>query len=450
MKEYNVFISYSRKDDINFPNPTGKPSAIDLILKHLEKGNIKYWIDREGKYCGSSFQTEIVKAIENSESVLFISSVNSNDAIWVEREINYADSLKIKIFPLLLDNTHFNPAIRLIFNRKDHIEYYKNPTKGLSKLIENINKYIEDIKRQEEDAKQELAKRKKLEEEEKEKRRIETEEKIRIEKLEREITDIKKRIIEYANKQQACMIDLLSKEKDLNKPEKSNNYCPICQTTITDIKAGYCDICGWHFSTPKELMSIDMQQFHEERINVSKTIWTQKQQREKEIETLKIRNKQLSYETIKLQEDVNKANLRLTEAQKKIAELSKKEENPILTETGNTPIAFLLVTEHYQTNVYCLFKGRNIFGAMQAKANDSEYQMLVVSDNNLNSRHFEINIKKEERRLLYSIMPINEDCILSLNSEQNIIKAETNIRINDLLFIGKVKIQIIDNFNKII
>jgi hypothetical protein len=46
MKEYSVFISYSRKDDVNYSRDTGIPSAIDQILKRFRKEGIKPWIDR--------------------------------------------------------------------------------------------------------------------------------------------------------------------------------------------------------------------------------------------------------------------------------------------------------------------------------------------------------------------------------------------------------------------
>lgn len=120
--------------------------------------------------------------------------------------------------------------------------------------------------------------------------------------------------------------------------------------------------------------------------------------------------------------------------------------NPIIS--YRNPIAFLLTTEFDQTNAYCLYEGLNIFGSMQAEAHKTNYQMLVLSDNSLKPQHFGINIRKDTKRFIISVSPMNETCSLALNSKDNAIKGESIIHINDMLFIGGAKIQILDNFNK--
>ena len=151
----------------------------------------------------------------------------------------------------------------------------------------------------------------------------------------------------------------------------------------------------------------------------------------------------------KLENELKETKSQLAKAQQKITEISEiKPEDP--PSKAKQPIAFILVTEFDQTNAYCLYEGKNIFGAMQADANQTDYQMLVVSDNNLNARHFEIDVYRKNKRFVYSVSPNNESCLLALNSQSNFIKTEESIQINDILYIGNVKIQIIDNFNKTI
>lgn len=482
MKEYSVFISYSRKDDTNFLNDTGKLSPIDKILKRFEKEGIKPWIDREGKYCGAMFQEQILEALDNSELVLFISSVNSNNdqSRWVFSEVNIAYEKGMQILPLMLDDTPFNKKIGLVFGGIDRNEYYKNPTKALNDLVGSIKRYIDEIKRREkEEIKAKEAERRRIEEE-KEKRLKEEEEKKRIEKLEKEITNIKKRIIDCVEKQQSYMKDWLLKEKELNKSNENYKECPVCQTQNSNIDLEYCDFCGWHFATPKELFISDMKRLYEDRLHISKTNWKEKQERKEELIFLKkeketlttklnesqkelydYKNKYNIYledskkqiksnveEITKLTKELNNSKSQFVKVQQKVTELSKKLVSNSSSK-GKQPIAFLLVTEFDQTNVYCLYEGQNLFGAMQKNSNQPEYQMLVVSENSLNPLHFEINIKRNEKRFVYSISPINNSCVLALNSHSNTIKSENNIQIYDLLFIGNVKIQIIDNFNKI-
>lgn len=479
MKDYHVFISYSREDDPNFGNDTTTQSPIGQILKFFEKAHIRPWIDREGKYIGENYLKEIVKGIDNSEMMLFVSSKNSNNSYYALKEVCYAADNKMKILPLLLDDTPFNEEIKLLFSAKDKRWFYPNSSKTLDELTKNIKIHLDDIaKKEREKAEAEEAERRRIEEE-KERKRIEAEEKKRIAKLEKEIENIKKRIIDYVEKQQACMKDLLAKEKDLNIFSDGAEECPICKTPITDSGIDYCDICGWHFATPKELMSPDMQQMYEDRLHASQTIWIEKQQKREEIKGLKNEiniltslseknknelidwknkynaslednKKQLQArlgEISKIKKELNDTKIQLSKAQQKISELYKTKQEKHVADKKQ-PVAFLLVTEFDQTNVYCLYDGRNIFGAMEATQNQSDYQMLVVSDNNLNSQHFEVSIKRSNKSFAFTVSPINEACVLALNSPSNLVKGENSIQINDMLFIGNVRIQIIDNFNK--
>lgn len=493
MKEYNVFVSYSRKDDINYLSDTGMPSPVDLIIKRFKEEGIKHWIDRDGNYYGAPFVEEITNALSNSELVLFISSKNSNDdgpdesgnikAKWIRREIIEADDNNIKIIPLRIDETPYNSKIKMIFKGIDSIDYYKDPKKGLDDMVGSIKLHLSIIKEEEKKrAEAKEAERRRLEEE-KERERKEAEEKEKIEKLEKDIKNIKNRIIDYVDKQQAWMKELLSKEKELNRSNDENKECPICHTLFSDLETDYCDICGWHFAIPKELTSPTMQQMYEDRLQISQTTWKEKLQNKEIIVALKKENINYKTHLKKLQEEfddwknknkiklednkkqfqakldeisiiekkLNNTKSQLSKVQQKFSELSKtKPEKHVFNNSnmGKQPIAFLLVTEFDQMNVYCLYEGHNFFGAMEATPNLSDYQMIVVSDNNLNPQHFEINVRRKDKHFAFTVSPINETCALALNSQANLVKGENSIQINDMLFIGDVKIQIIDNFNK--
>ena len=62
--KYDVFISYSRKDQV----------VVDEIRQLLDSNAITYWLDTEKVHMGSEFMADIVDAIENSTITLFISS----------------------------------------------------------------------------------------------------------------------------------------------------------------------------------------------------------------------------------------------------------------------------------------------------------------------------------------------------------------------------------------
>ena len=470
MKDFHVFISYSRSDDNDFENST-TASPIELILKQLEKANIKTWVDREGKYIGENYMKEIAKGIDNSEMLLFVSSQNSNssDSYWPIKEVLYAADQKMKIIPLLLDNTPFHEDLKLLFSAKDKRWLFPNTQKTLDDLTDNIQNHISKIAKAEREKAEAEAAEQRRREEEKERIRIEAEEKRRIAKLEKEIDNIKKRIINYVEKQQACMKDLLAKEMDLRPANNRGKECPICKTAIDNFETDYCDVCGWHFVMPEELVSSEMQQWYEDRLYTSQTIWKDRQQKKQLISELTQKISHLTSNEKKLEEKLTDWTNKYNTLVKQMGEQIKvkcDEISQLKTELDDTkeqlskalqmssvsskkePIAFLLVSEFGEMNVYCLYEGSNIFGSAEADNNQTNYQMLVVSDNNLKPQHFEVTAKKMNKHFTFTVLPTNNSCLIALNSECNYVKGEQRVQINDMIFIGKVCVRIIDNFNK--
>ena len=144
---YDVFISYSRKDYVDDEGNVLPNNMLSKIKDTLNANGISYWFDENGIYSGDEFASIITRAIRNSKVFLFISSANSNsdDALGIFCEIEYAVNMRMKIIPLLLDNTAFNDSICLLFSNRDKIEFYKNPNKGLDDLTERIKKHIKEI-----------------------------------------------------------------------------------------------------------------------------------------------------------------------------------------------------------------------------------------------------------------------------------------------------------------
>ena len=104
MKKYDVFISYSRKDK----------AIVDEIRQLLDANSITYWLDIEKIRMGSEFMGDIVDAIEKSDLVLFISSVNSNASHNVAKEISIADKFKKTILPVRIVVHHILPLLNMI------------------------------------------------------------------------------------------------------------------------------------------------------------------------------------------------------------------------------------------------------------------------------------------------------------------------------------------------
>lgn len=491
MKTYHLFISYSRLDDINYKKRNKQRSAIDNILDRLRKEQIKFWIDRDGKYCGEDFEEIIVNALDNSEMLLFISSNNSNTkSEWVVREIKNARRKKMKIIPLLIDNTPFSKKIELTLEDIENRLYYENPQEALDKVVGSIKDHIAAIKKEEEEAIEKAKKEEAQKKEEEERVRKAEIEKKRIEKLKEELVRIKTHLIGAITKQQFYLGKWNAKQKELAAEASCIIECPVCQTSYED-GIDHCEVCGWHFGLPPELLMAENRQLYEDRLATATILWNQKtetdncfqalqteqdalkaklESTEKELAEVKTKNKELQEEHSKsisakqneishLRVELAKNKSQLSTVQTSLSDLTTKynqlvkerNEEALKPKPSSNPIAFLLVTEFDQTNVYLLHEDRNVFGAMSPQTQTPEYQMLVVTEEKLRPQHFEIDINKankQSKQFSFKIKPIDTTCLLAYNSSVNTIKTEQTVYVGDILYIGNVKIQIKDNFNK--
>ena len=114
---HQVFISYSRKDI----------QSVEAIKNVLDDNGVTYWIDKEGIFSGENYKEVIVDAIETSQAVIFVSSVNSNDSINVIRELGYSVKEGKTIIPILLDDTPYAKSIRLDIADIHQIEFCNTP-----------------------------------------------------------------------------------------------------------------------------------------------------------------------------------------------------------------------------------------------------------------------------------------------------------------------------------
>ncbi len=134
-----LFISYSRADYIDENGQVLVDSPVNAILEALKATNaIDVWIDVHEHYSGKYFASVLAKKIMWADKILFLSSQNSNSSEWVSKEILYAFENKKEILPVLLDNSTYNVDFALILTGIDYIEYYKNPSKKIVDILDNV------------------------------------------------------------------------------------------------------------------------------------------------------------------------------------------------------------------------------------------------------------------------------------------------------------------------
>lgn len=173
--QYDVFISYSRKDYVDDKKNIIPNNVVSKIKDTLSKEGISYWFDEEGIYSGNNFVDKIVNNIENSKIFIFLSTENSNKSRWTCKEIASADELGKYIIPVRIDNTPYNKQVLFRIADISYIDYFNNPEKGVEELINSIKSYLNQLqeeakrKAEEEQRKLEIEKNKKEEEKNKKK-----------------------------------------------------------------------------------------------------------------------------------------------------------------------------------------------------------------------------------------------------------------------------------------
>lgn len=131
--EYDIFISYSRKDS----------EIVDQFVSRLTDAGYNVWIDRDGIYSGDQFKAIIVKAIKSSSLVVFVSSANSNASDWTVKEISYALKKGKTIIPVKLDDAEYDDSIDFDLINIDFIQYQPNQfLSTLDRLIASIEKHL--------------------------------------------------------------------------------------------------------------------------------------------------------------------------------------------------------------------------------------------------------------------------------------------------------------------
>lgn len=129
MKEFDIFISYSRKDF----------SEVEELKQSIEQhiSNVKCWFDLDGIESGEEFTDKIISSIEKSQILLFAVSENSMASPWTQKEVRYASNVGIKIIPVLLKDTKLSGWFLFEFGNMDCISI-DNPLQ-FKKMLKNLS-----------------------------------------------------------------------------------------------------------------------------------------------------------------------------------------------------------------------------------------------------------------------------------------------------------------------
>ena len=154
--QYDVFISYSRKDYVDENKHIIPGNAVSEIKELLKDNNISYWFDEEGITNGDDFAKKIVANMKKSLIVLFLASHNSNkskDISWTSKEISTALNLKKQILPVRLDDSAYNESVMFYISELDFVEYYKDKETAQRRILHSIREKKAEYEKQKESTK---------------------------------------------------------------------------------------------------------------------------------------------------------------------------------------------------------------------------------------------------------------------------------------------------------
>ena len=165
---YDVFISYSRKDTV----------VADQICASLDQQGITYFIDRKGIGGGMEFPAVLADAIMNCKIMLFLASTNSYQSKFSNSEVTFAFNEKPmgSIIPYIIDGSTLPPALKFTFSSINIRTLEEHPIEttlmqdlcqilGRTYIDKEEEKRQEERKRQEEQRKKEEEERRQKEEE---------------------------------------------------------------------------------------------------------------------------------------------------------------------------------------------------------------------------------------------------------------------------------------------
>lgn len=131
---YDVFISYSRKDT----------ETAEKIFQTLTQAGLTCFIDRAGISGGADFPTVLSNAILSSRLLLFVASEHSYASEFTQKELTFAISEKGSqfVFPLIIDGSELPTTLRFLLININWRTLSKDYTIE-KELLDDIRKKLE-------------------------------------------------------------------------------------------------------------------------------------------------------------------------------------------------------------------------------------------------------------------------------------------------------------------
>lgn len=121
--KYDIYICYSRKDYVDENRNIIQNNPVSTIMQILDASGFSYFIDKEGIYSGDNFASRIMEAIRSCRLFLYLSSFNSNQSRWIEKEILVADEFNKEIIPIRVDDSPYSDNVMFRIADRNALNY---------------------------------------------------------------------------------------------------------------------------------------------------------------------------------------------------------------------------------------------------------------------------------------------------------------------------------------
>ncbi len=130
----SVFISYSSKD----------ADIVREVVQELKDADIDYWKAPEMIPAGSNYAREIPKAIAECTAFVLIISDDSQNSIWVEKEVDCAINNRKTIVPIKISKGKLTDMFSFYLNNVQTIYYYDDKLIAMQQLLDRVQSLIQE------------------------------------------------------------------------------------------------------------------------------------------------------------------------------------------------------------------------------------------------------------------------------------------------------------------
>lgn len=128
----DVFISYKAEEF----------RQADQVRTALECRGIRCWMAPDSIPGGTSYATEIPKAIRECPVFVLILSAKAMESMWVPKEVDQAINCKKTILPFMIENCALTDAFRFYLSDVQCYMAFQDKNEALDKLVERIHSIL--------------------------------------------------------------------------------------------------------------------------------------------------------------------------------------------------------------------------------------------------------------------------------------------------------------------